>query len=183
MGARSIYDDPRATRFPSPPPSLDRSHSDVAVSASRDANAGAKDAHTTKPRSQSQLNWATSSRPSESASPSGSEQLKHTGASTPAGDVHRGPDRSLRVNLMAACVPNQRRNRNSAGPAATGRLNCMAKGTKGRYVVGGSQCELLARATADTQTFVCWRSQIRWRRVPRRRPNLVDRCSGEVQAV
>ncbi|KLT45836.1 WD40 repeat-like protein [Cutaneotrichosporon oleaginosum] len=119
VGARSIYDDPRATRFPSPPPTLDRSHSDVDAGAAR----------TQRQR-----------RPTDvDSTSSGPDSRKHTGASTPAAVIRRGPDRSLRVNLMAASVQTQRRNRNSAGPAATGRLNAMAKGPKGRYVVGGSQ--------------------------------------------
>lgn len=129
VGARSIYDDPRATRFPSPPPTLDRSHSDI----------DAGHARTQRQR-----------RPTDvGSSSSGPDSRKRTGTSTPTAAFHRGPDRSLRVNLMAACIQPQRRNRNSAGPAATGRLNAMAKGPKGQYVVGGSQCRCHIWRRAD----------------------------------
>ncbi|GMK56594.1 hypothetical protein CspeluHIS016_0304340 [Cutaneotrichosporon spelunceum] len=122
VGARSIYNDPRATRFPSPPPTLDRSNSDVDTGTAR----------TQRQRRATEFDVGSSSS-------SAADSLKRTGTLTPTATLHGGPDRSLRVNLMAACVQPNRRNRSSAGPTATGRLNAMAKGPKGQYVVGGSQ--------------------------------------------
>ncbi|BEI90469.1 uncharacterized protein CcaverHIS019_0305390 [Cutaneotrichosporon cavernicola] len=134
VGARSIYDDPRATRFLSPPPTLDRSHSDDDRGT----------LHTQRQRRPTEfdIDFPSSSRP---------HSLKRSDNSTPTAPLSNGPDRSLRVNLMAACVQPPRRNRNSAAPAATGRLNAMAKGPKGQYVVGGSQYLRVLEITNPSQ--------------------------------
>lgn len=125
--SRSIYDDPRSTRFDSPPlvptPIIARAHS-------------AADALQVKHRP-------------ELLFPIVDDQLQSngrvSGSSTPTPHQVRRPDRTLRTNLMQVGVSQQQgkgkrgQQQQAAGPS--GRLSSMAQGPNGRYVVGGGQCE------------------------------------------
>lgn len=104
LSTRSLYDDPRTTRYvPASPARGD----DRATALRRDDSPGAR-----------------------------------SGASTPTNRIRRGPDRSLRVNLMqvAASQPKSK-GRRPPSVAASGRLTSLARGPGMRYVVGGGQCE------------------------------------------
>ncbi|WOO82174.1 putative WD repeat-containing protein [Vanrija pseudolonga] len=114
LSTRSLYDDPRTTRYvpPSPLPGDDR-----ASALRRDDSPGAR-----------------------------------SGASTPTNRIRRGPDRSLRINLMqvAASQPKSK-GRRPPSVAASGRLTSLARGPGMRYVVGGGQYLRVLEIT-DPQT-------------------------------
>ncbi|RSH80055.1 uncharacterized protein EHS24_009729, partial [Apiotrichum porosum] len=118
--AKSIYDDPRSTRFPTPAPGTgqaSRAHSDSVGGTGGLASRASGPNLLRRLTDEYQRNGGVVPSPSS------------TGARV---------DRSLRVNLMQ--IPTKGKARNTMpAPACGGRLNSMAKGPGDRYVVGGGQ--------------------------------------------